>query len=66
MFVIGFFRDVIKNFAGLITFITEPNKELSDLFGQSVSIANLLGIFLVGTISLFLVLHLFKLISPLS
>lgn len=66
MLVIGFFRDVMSQFSGLIMFITTPLGELNSSFSaipllSNFSIINLLGIGLITTLIVLLGIHAVRL-----
>lgn len=65
MVVIGFFQNVLNSIGGLVEFISKPLGELNSAINfepfKSMSIMSLLGVGLVGTLSVLLVIHLVRL-----
>jgi len=65
MVVIGFFQNLFNSFGGLLDFITKPLGELNSNISiepfASMSIINLLGVSLVGTLGVLLAVHLVRL-----
>lgn len=66
MFIIGYFRDLFENIVGLISFVSEPNTELTTLFGHDTSILQLMSVSLGAFLLVVLGLHVFHLLKPIG